>query len=122
MGERQRGESGQNVGKRGSEQEREVGIWKGEQGAGEQSGFDATGVHSGQLGVSGAERDAAQRDALEPVGLSHRARSLQALRRKASRGLTCAGAQCRPAPLSRACITTLLPLSTIPEPIGQPAA
>ena len=71
MGGRQRGESGQNVGKRGCEEKREVGVWKVEQGAGEQSGFDAKGVHSGQLGVSGAGRDAGKLDALEPVGLSH---------------------------------------------------
>lgn len=71
MGERQRGESGQNVGKRGCEEEREGGVWKGEPGAGAQFGFDAKGVHSGQLGVSGAGRDAARRDALERVGVSH---------------------------------------------------
>ena len=49
-------------------------------------------------------------------------RSLHTAVRKASIGLTWVGPQRMPAPLSRACITTLLPLSTMPEPMGHPAA
>ena len=49
-------------------------------------------------------------------------RSLQTAVRKASMGFTWVGPQRMPAPLSRACITTLLPLSTMPEPMGHPAA
>jgi hypothetical protein len=49
-------------------------------------------------------------------------RSLQAALRKTSSGLTLGRAHCMPAPLSRASTTSLLALSTLPLPRGQPAA
>src|SRR5262249_55864895 len=49
-------------------------------------------------------------------------RSLQTAFRNVSSGLTLARLQCMPAPFRRASTTTLLALSTIPLPIGQPAA
>jgi hypothetical protein len=49
-------------------------------------------------------------------------RSLQTASRSASKGLTFLRSQCIPGPFSRAWTTSLLALSTMPEPIGQPCA
>ena len=49
-------------------------------------------------------------------------RSLQAMFRKATMGSTFRRSQCIPAPFSLASTTSLLALSTIPLPMGYPAA
>lgn len=48
--------------------------------------------------------------------------SLHTALRSSNMGLTFFRSQCIPAPLSRASTTSLLALSTMPDPIGQPAA
>src|SRR3989442_8737597 len=48
--------------------------------------------------------------------------SLHTALRKTSIGLTLGRAQCMPAPFKGASTTTLLALSTMPDPIGQPCA
>ena len=47
-------------------------------------------------------------------------RSEQATVRNATSGFTCERAQCIPLPFSRASTTSLLALSTLPLPMGNP--
>ena len=83
-------------------------------------GLEGAGGTAGRRAWLRACRSAPHRAQMRAQLSVHR--SLHAAARKATIGFTLARAQCIPLPLSRASTTSLFALSTIPLPMGYPAA